>query len=381
MRITRLETLCLSRMHELDEQWVTGRARIVKADAAVVLIHTDEGLTGIGEASPYGWPLKIADWVDWLGRELVGADPVDPTIVPRPNGRSWAHDCAVGGIDCALWDLRARIAGVRVAELLKPGAPDRVRLYASGGVSYDWRHGPESLIAEALSYVERGFTAFKLRIGSEWTWDGVTVDRFLGLMGDVAAAVDGRMELMLDGNCRLTEEQALPIVIELDRLGFTWFEEPIPRDDFAAYARLNAAAAMPITGGECYTTLEQFRPYLEQGCVGIVQPDTSMCGITECLRVARMAHAYGVDLCPHSWHNGLMATQHAHMVAALPVPRVLELCMVQGPLQWALLADPPAIEEGWLLLPEGPGLGVALAPDLAARFPHVEGAYALQVER
>ncbi len=65
-----------------------------------------------------------------------------------------------------------------------------------------------------------------------------------------------------------------------------------------------------------------------------------------------MAHRYGVDTCPHSWHNGLMAMEHAHYVAALPKPRVLELCLIQGPLQWAILREPPKIEKGWLILPD-----------------------------
>jgi len=193
--------------------------------------------------------------------------------------------------------------------------------------------------------------------------------------------VDGRMELMLDGNCRLTEEQALPIAVELDRLGFAWFEEPIPRDDIEGNARLAAAVDMPITGGESFTTLEEFRPYFEKKAYDIAQPDAALCGITEAMRIAQMAHRHGIDVCPHSWHNGLMAVEHAHYVAALPNPRVLELCMIQGPLQWAILKDEPAIEDGWLVMPDKPGLGVELTQDLEARFPYIEGHYAIQVGR
>jgi L-alanine-DL-glutamate epimerase-like enolase superfamily enzyme len=189
------------------------------------------------------------------------------------------------------------------------------------------------------------------------------------------------MELMLDGNCRLTEAQALEVAQELDRLGFTWFEEPIPKDQIDGYARLAAAVDLPITGGESLTTLEQVRPYLERHAYDIVQPDAALCGITEALRIAETAHRYGVDVCPHSWHNGLMAMEHAHYVAALPNPRVLELCMIQGPLQWAILAEKPPIEDGYLVLPDAPGLGVSLAEDLAARFPYIEGHYAVQVRR
>jgi L-alanine-DL-glutamate epimerase-like enolase superfamily enzyme len=186
---------------------------------------------------------------------------------------------------------------------------------------------------------------------------------------------------MLDGNQRLTEDQALQIAKELDRLGFTWFEEPIPQTDVDGYARLNAAVDMPITGGEQYTTLEQFRPYLEKRAYGIVQPDAGWCGITEAMRIAEMADQYGIDLCPHSWHNGLMAMANAHLVAALPRPRVLELCMIQGPLQWGIIAEPPQMEDGYLHLPSRGGLGVELAPNVEEKFPYVEGHYAIMVER
>jgi len=381
MKITGVETLCLSRLHEPERQWVTARTRTIKADCAIVVIHTDEGLDGIGEASAYGWPLLIRDWVNWLAPSLIGKDPRDPTIAPHPNGLSGAWDAAVGGIDCALWDLRGKIAGKPTAELLTERPLKKVRLYASSGCRYDWRKRPEQLIDEALEYIEQGYTAMKFRLGTEWTWDGVTVDRFLGLVRELVQAVDGRMELMLDGNCRLTEEQALPIARELDRLHFAWFEEPIPREQIDGYARLAAAVEMPITGGESFHVLEQFRPYLDKKAYDIVQPDVGMSGITETMRIAQVAHSYGVDLCPHSWHNGLMAMAHAHLVAALPNPRVLELCMIQGPLQWGILKEPPVIEKGWLVLPDKPGFGVELAEDLEERFPYIEGAYWVQVQR
>jgi L-alanine-DL-glutamate epimerase-like enolase superfamily enzyme len=193
--------------------------------------------------------------------------------------------------------------------------------------------------------------------------------------------VDGKLELMLDGNCRLTEEQALAVARELDRLGFTWFEEPCPGNDIDAYSRLCAEVSMPITGGESLTTLEQFRPYFEKQAYDIVQPDAGLCGIAETMRIADMANRYGVDVCPHSWHNGVMAMANAHVVAALAKPRVLEICQHQGPLQWGVVNDAPEIADGYLVLPRRSGLGVDLDPDAEARFPAIEGHYAIQVER
>jgi L-alanine-DL-glutamate epimerase-like enolase superfamily enzyme len=381
MKITDLRTILLSRIHEPERQWFSSTFRAIKADAAVVLIDTDEGLTGISEACAYGGPIQITSWVDWYKPDLMGRNPADPALPPHPNGRSSAHDAAVAGIDCALWDLRGQIAGKPTAQLLNASAQTKVRLYASAGCQYDWRKRPEQLIDEALSFIEQGFTAYKFRIGTHWAWDGVTVDRFLSLVRELTQAVDGRMELMAEGNQRLTEDQALQIGKEIDRLGFKWFEEPIPMADIDGYAHLNAALDLPISGGEQLTTLEQFRPYLEKHAYGIVQPDAGWCGISEAYRIAEAAYRYGVDLCPHSWHNGLMGMENAHLVAALPNPRVLEICMHQGPLQWGMIAHPPMMKDGWLVLPERPGLGVELAQDAEQRFPYIEGHYAINVER
>ncbi len=381
MKITGVETILLSRAHEPERQWFTARYRSVKADCAIVAIHTDEGLCGIGEACAYGGLPDIQQVVDWLRPEIVGRGVDDWRIVPHPNGRSIAYDCAVAGIDSALWDLRGQTANKRVSELLAPQPLDRVRLYASSGVRFDWRDRPEDLIDEVLGYVADGYTGCKVRIGTEWSWDGITTDHYIGLLRELAAAVNGRMELMVDGNQRLTVDQALAIGRELGRLGFVWFEEPIPQTDIDGYVTLSKALDIPISGGEQFTTLEQFRPYIERRAYSIVQPDAGCCGISEGLRIAEMAARYGIDCCPHSWHNGLMAMANAHLIAALPNPRVLEVCMVQGPLQWAILAEPPRIDDGWLVLPERPGLGVTLADDLSTQFPFIEGHYGIEVSR
>ncbi|MCY4118681.1 MAG: mandelate racemase/muconate lactonizing enzyme family protein [Caldilineaceae bacterium] len=381
MKITAMDTLCLSRMHEPERQWITASYRTIKADCAVVRVHTDEGLIGIGEASAYGVPTLIAEWVDWLAPSIVGKEPTDAAAAPHPNGKSRAHDAAAAGIDCALWDLRGQIEGKRVSQMLNHSPAESVPMYASSGCRYDWRDRPEQLVEEALAYVEQGFPAMKFRIGTRWDWDGVTVDRFLGLVRELHQAVAGRMQLALDGNCRLTLEEALPIAEELDRLGFAWLEEPIPWSDIDGYSTLAAAVEMPVTGGESFSTLEQFRPYIERRAYDIVQPDAGICGLTELVRIAEVAAHHGLKLYPHSWHNGLMAMAHAHAIAALPNLEILEVCQIQGPLQWGIAEESPQMVDGWLHLPDRAGLGIELAGDVAERFPHIEGHYAITVER
>lgn len=381
MRITNVDTICLSRPHELERQWYTARYRTVKADCAIVVIETDEGIAGIGEACAYGVPSLLSEWVAWLRPGLLGKDPSDTNIVPHPNGRSRPHDTAVAGIDCALWDLRGKIKGKKVAELLASGSTDQVPIYASSGCRYDWRDRPEQLIEEVQGYADEGYPACKVRMGTEWAWDGVTTDRFLGLMRELAEAVGNRIQLMVDGNQRLSVDEGIEVAKGLEKLGFTWFEEPIPQSDIDGYARINAAVDMPITGGEQFTTLEQFRSHLERRAYDIVQPDAGLAGISECMRIAEMAARYGVEFCPHSWHNGLMAMANGHMLATLASRRFLEVCMIQGPLQWEILAEKPTIENGMLSFPGRPGLGVDLATDLEERFPYIEGHYAVVIER
>ena len=392
MKITQLNVLCLSRMHEVENQWTTATVRVVKADCAIVVVQTDAGITGIGEACAYGGPEEIRKWIAYYTPMLIGRDPLDPGTPPMPHFQSWAHDCAIAGLDCALWDIRGKVAGKKVSELLvETGASPRtdapinpVRLYASSGCRYDWGANPHQLIEEALDYIAQGYTAMKLRIGTHWGWAGVTVDRFLGLMRELAQAVKAtgkRFDLALDGNQRLTEAQALVIAKELERLNFAWFEEPIPQMDIDGYARIAASVEMPISGGEQFTTVEQFRGHLEKRAYDIVQPDVGWCGLSEGMRIARMADHYGVKVIPHNWHNGLMTMANAHFVAALPHPILCELCMIQGPLQWAILKGKPLIQNGNLVLPEQAGLGVELGNDLELKFPYLTGGWGLPVQR
>ena len=383
MRITKMKTLCLSRLHEPKQQWFTAQFRAIKADCCLVVIETDEGITGVGEATPYGIPNLVRERVEVISPLMVGRDPIDSSIAPHPNGLSRTYDAAVAGIDQALWDIRGKLVGKPVCELLAEKPLHRIRLYASSGCRWDWRTpNPErQLIEEALEYFQQGFTAYKFRIGTHWGWDGVTVDRFLGVVRELHQELKGQMELMVEGNSRLTEEQALAIGKELDRLGgFNWFEEPVPRENLDTYVRLSEAIETPISAGEAYSTLEQFLPFITRRAYDITQPDVGLCGISEGLRIALLGNEQGIRTVPHNWHNLLIGVASAHLVAALPDPWLLELCMIQGPLQWQILRENP-VKDGYLDIPRKPGLGVELADDLEERFPYIEGHYAIQVDR
>ena len=219
-----------------------------------------------------------------------------------------------------------------------------------------------------------------MRLGTEWSWSGVTVGQMIDLLRKVTAAVGDRMDLMLEGNCRLDEDQAFEIGRYLDAAGWTWFEEPLPKDQIDGYARLNAGLDIPITGGESNSTLDQFIPFFEKRAYAKGQLDVGVCTLAEAIRIYHAAKDCGIGLFTQNWHNGLLTVHNAHFLAALPAEHVLEMFIGQGPLQWEILKNPPETE-GYLRLPDGPGWGVELADDLEARFPHIPGPWGRAVER
>ena len=391
MKITNIETICLSRIHEIENQWKTFNVKTLKADVAIIVVSTDSDLVGIGEACAYGNPSFIKIWIDKFGPEIIGKDPREIEFLPHPVGFTHehfnyqnnsflrGHDSAVGGLDCAIWDLKAKINKTSVSKLISPKSKDSMKVYASSGVRYDWREDPNQLIEETKSYIDLGFSATKVRIGTKWTWDNVTTDKFIGLMKDLSSEVGKKMNLMVDGNCNLNIEQASKIAKELEKLGFLWFEEPINKDDIEGYIKLNASVEMPISGGEQLTTLAQFVPYIDKKAYDIIQPDVGEAGITECLRISKYAENNGIKVIPHSWHNGLMVVASAHFASSLLNPQFVEMCMVQGPLQWDILKEYP-IKSGSISI-EGPGLGVNLADNLTEKFPYIEGNYFVDVVR
>jgi len=396
MKITDIRTLCLSRPHEPDAIWFSSKFRVFKADCPIVIIETDEGIQGISEPSTYGNAPYIKQRLEEMKPSLVGKDVDDPSLVPANDGHR-ENDITNAGIELALWDIRGKAAGKRVADLIIdqfPGPPrqprERFRLYASAGVQYDWDDNPESVIDEVVAQADKGFTAYKMRIGTHWAWSGVTMDRFLKLLQKVTDAVGDRMELMLEGNSRFTEEQAWEVGHWLDDHGWTWFEEPLDLDrdgsrlpnseQVAAYARLNEGLKIPITGGESNSMLEMFEPCFTKKAYAKGQLDVGVCTLAEAIRIWKRGNECDVPVFVQNWHNGLLTVSNAHFLAALPEESVLETFIGQGPLQWDIIKENP-IDKGYFTLPEGPGWGVELADDLEERFPWIDGPWGVEEKR
>lgn len=396
MKITDIRMLCLSRPHEAEAIWFSSKFRVFKADCPIVMIETDEGIQGISEPSTYGNATYMRQRLEEMKPRLVGKDIDDPSLLPANDGHR-ENDITNAGIELALWDIRGKAAGKRVADLIIdqfPGPPrqprERFRLYASAGVQYDWDDNPESVIDEAVAQADKGFTAYKMRIGTHWAWSGVTMDRFLKLLQKVTDAVGDRMELMLEGNSRFKEEQAWEVGQWLDDHEWTWFEEPLDLfregsrlpspEQVDAYARLNEGLKIAITGGESNSMLEMFEPCFRKKAYAKIQLDVGVCGLAEAVRIWKRGKECDVPVFVQNWHNGLLTVSNAHFLAALPESSVLETFVGQGPLQWDIIKENP-IDRGYFTLPDGPGWGVAVADDLEERFPWIDGPWGVEEKR
>lgn len=375
VRITDIEVIGLSFPLPPEGQYRVGRSKRVKYDCLVVKVYTDEGITGIGETCLWVKPDALRKAIDHkLKARFVGRSPFDIEKLSIPT-TDVAQNAGLAAIDVACWDIIGKATDTPVYRLLsKEGEyAQTLRGYASAGVFHEWYDRPEQLVDEALRWIDDGWTAFKMRMGTDWERSGVTVARFLGLMEKVAAAVDGRMDLMVDAGCRCRSvTQAVDIAKGLEQLGFLWFEEPLPRVP-ADYAALTSQVEIPITGGEGFVAPQQFAEFLAQGGYDIVQPDASRTGLTGWMKIAAMAERRAKKCVPHCWFNAVAIAENAHGVAAIPNRLFMEFNANYNPLKNEILRDPLVPERGLFHLPDKPGLGIELDEEATKRFPYVEG--------
>jgi D-galactarolactone cycloisomerase len=322
---------------------------------SLVRVHTDGPHTGIGAA--YSHPDLVKLIVEChLAPHLVGRDPADVEELwglmyelTRWYGRKGAAMSALGGVDIALWDLRGKSAGKPLYELLG-GDRNRVPAYASG---LFWTDDVNELSKEAAHHVANGFQRVKMRLGRDPDYDLAAVDAARRGAGQ-------RNDVIVDGSHRYSPERAEWMGKELAARDVFWFEEPFPPEELDAYVALRPRVEVPLAAGENDFGVQGFRELIRADAVDIVQPDCCRAGgITECLRIGRMAEEADLQVGTHTWSDAVALMANAHLVAALPNGLTVEVDQTGNPFIDELLAEPLRIEDGLLAL-GGPGLGVEL---------------------
>jgi L-alanine-DL-glutamate epimerase-like enolase superfamily enzyme len=335
-----------------------------------VRVTTDEGAIGWGQTSTYNADItatilhrQVAPWA--LGADAFDIDALVDRIEEREHKFPGSYRCrAIAGLDTALWDLRGKLEGKPVVELLG-GKPRRLRAYAS---SMRRDISPQSEAERFLKLRDRyGFDAFKWRVGAEC---GRDVDEWPGrteaVVPQVARALGPGIAKLVDANSGFSPPRAIEVGRLLEAEGISHYEEPCPYWRLEQTKLVADALAIDVTGGEQDWDLATWARMIELRVVDIVQPDVMyMGGITRTLRVVRMAAAAGIPCTPHSANLSLVTLCTMHLLGAIPNPgKYLELS-IEGedyyPWQQGLfVGDPYRVEDGCVTIPSSPGWGVEI---------------------
>ncbi|NIK58407.1 galactonate dehydratase [Kribbella shirazensis] len=362
-RISRVETLTLG------TAW---------RDFSYVRVHTDEGLSGVGEIThPYRSRETCLLTEAMAERHLLGADPFDvEEIWLRMYQGDFLRGGDIGGIvvsgvDQALYDLMGKALGVPAYRLTGGACRDRVPVYANGWYTGDRK--PDAFAERAKDVVGRGYTALKFDPFGAGLGELSRAERIrsLDIVAAVRDAVGDDVDLMVEGHARFNFATAARLVDDLRPFDLAWFEEPLPWTHIERYAELRARASMPISGGEHFHNRYEFKQLFATGAVDIVQPDLSMAGgFTELRKIAAIADLHAMSVAPHNSNSPLCTTASVHAVAGLTNLKILETFdgMVEDYVFDALPGVLPVVD-GSVPLPTAPGIGVELADEVFAEHP------------
>ena len=358
MKITDVRAIPLAIPTTADEQHSPWWGRHHRQ--LIVEVHTDEGMTGLGEAFALGGQAPVCRVIeDTLKPLIVGQDPTRveylADLMQRGTGgfaRRGLGLFGISGVEIALWDLLGKARGVPVYELL--GGLTRPRL---NGYASLLRYGsPADVGAACEQRAAQGFTAIKLH----------QID-----VASVAAAreaVGPGVDIMLDTNCPWTPVEALRMARAFEPYSLAWLEEPIwPPEEYNALAALRRVAPMPIALGENEGTAFGFREIIAKGAADILQPSViKVGGISEVKKIAVLAATAGVTVVPHSFYFGPGLAATLHLAASFTGSGLVELPSFVHEV--SLLEEPIVAKDGTVAPPSGPGLGVAINPEAVRRY-------------
>jgi len=345
-------------------------------DVLLVRVGTDEGIEGYGEVVSCSAVAKAviqaprsAPRRHGLEVALVGADPLDPRRcwslmyeATRWYGRQGVVVHAMSGIDQALWDIAGKASG-QPASAIWGRRRDRVRAYAS----ILFPEAPREAEMMTRRCIDLGFTAIKFGYGSF----GRDREHDHALLDAITAAARGSADVMIDaGRIWGTDtDEAIERAQDLfDRYPITWLEEPLHEENLDGYQRMAAALSGPIAAGETEATIGSFEELLRRG-VKVLQPDEGRAGgLDVCREVSRRACQAGVWCVPHCFGTGVNLAASLQWVASADEAPFIEFPLSDSDLRNKLVMNAPERVDGWVLIPEEPGLGVSIDEDVVRRY-------------
>jgi L-rhamnonate dehydratase len=361
-------------------------------DDIVVFVHTDEGITGIGEVDTNPWVAKVmieAKGTHNIGQGLtemlLGQDPLQPEMLWEKmymgslmTGRRGLGICAMGALDMAMWDIRGKALGQPCWKLLGGAKKEHITPYASllpAGRTLKDQH--ESLVSKAKKAQLAGFRAAKLEVMVNGPYAHHGLDESNEAIVDMVAAcrsaVGKGFVIMVDVcYCWSSAREALRVMKQLEPYDLYFMETPIRIDDMEGHRILADHSPIPIAAGEMLNTRFEFQELMDRGHIDVAQPDVGRVGgFTEAKRVCDMAADRGKLIVPHCWKTGIGIAASAHLAAATahcPYIEFLPAHLSESVLRRELTVDELQLVDGKIPLPKEPGLGVQVNPDALRKY-------------
>ncbi|GHJ39219.1 mandelate racemase/muconate lactonizing enzyme family protein [Streptomyces sp. TS71-3] len=349
---------------------ITAIETLLRGPLAAVRVHTDDGLTGIGQTAPYEAATSVGVLHTMVAPLFLGRDPwdvealVDACVRHHYKFSGGFLLRALAGVDTALWDVLGKAAGRPVSQLLGGHARASVPMYASSMRRDITPEAEGERLAEAIA--ERGFRAVKIRVGEAMGRDRDAAPRRTErIVPHLRDALGDDVDLSADANGGYSAGRAIRVGRMLEEHGYFHFEEPCPFPDIEQTARVAAALDIPVSGGEQDTSLAQFHRMISTGAVDIVQPDIGyLGGVSRARKVAVLAEAAGIPCTPHCANDSLLQVFSLHLAAAQPAcSQYQEWSIENTPWTQGVYAPLLKVADGEVAAPTAPGWGIVLDPD------------------
>lgn len=348
-----------------------------RANYVFVRIDTDEGVHGVGEGTLEVKELALATAIEQLKPYLLGKDPfrIEHHVETMHRDSYWRTGpvlrSALAAVEAALFDIKGKTLGVPVYDLLGGKHRDRIKCYANG-----WFAGartPEDFAAKAKDAVAQGFVALK--------WDPfgasyMQIERAqrnlsMDIMAAVREAVGPDIGLMIEGHGRFDVPTAIALARDIARFDPVWFEEPLPPDNLAALAEVRSRSPVEIAAGERFFDPASFADAIARGAVDYLQPDVShVGGLLEAKRIAGMAHAAFLPVCPHNPIGPVANAMTLNLAAAASNVVWLETMVSDVPWRSEIAQENTSFSDGHMEIGDAPGLGVDIDTDACGRYPY-----------
>ncbi len=369
MKITEVEAIEV----RLPESEIKDKASSAQ-DACIIKIHTDEGITGIGEVDSSSRVAKAvveaplsSTHASGLGRLLLGMNPLDIEVINEKlyqksfyYGRRAVVIHTIGGIDIALWDIAGKYFRQPIYQLLGGAFHKRIRAYASDLFGPDGRATRE----KAKRWIDQGFTAVKFG----WKPMGESEKIDMELVEAARLGVGDKNDIIIDAGCCWDTKTARIRARQFEPYRPLWLEEPLEQDNLDGYRELSRVSNIPIAAGEGEAGIHAWQDLIERGNIDIAQVDLARNGFTLSRKIADIAETHGLRVVNHFYSTPINLVAGLHWLASRKSAFIFEYCVEETPIRTELATPDIRVVDGFVTVPEEPGLGIELDEEIISRY-------------